>query len=237
MLQAVKPFEEVIKMEIVKGVYQVEGLRGNAYLVEDMGKLILIDTGMPGSDKKIVRAIQKFGYKLTDVSTIVVTHHHPDHVGSLKKMKEITNAKVAVYEAEADFVAGKKPQPKPKSLLVRLFFGPIFAFIKVKPVDVDLTLKDGDKVGRLIAIHVPGHTEGSIALLDSERKVVFVGDALFPKNDAIKLPRSWELSDSAKEKASLEKLSTFNFDIMLSGHGDPIMSEASRKLRFFLFQS
>ena len=46
-------------MEIIKGVYQVEGVRGsNAYLVEDMGKLILIDTGMPGNDKKITTAIQ-----------------------------------------------------------------------------------------------------------------------------------------------------------------------------------
>jgi glyoxylase-like metal-dependent hydrolase (beta-lactamase superfamily II) len=232
MLQAAKPFKVVIKMEIVKGVYQVEGLIGcNAYLVEDMGKLILIDTGMPGSDKKIAKAIQKLGYKLTDVSTIVLTHWHVDHVGSLKKMKEITNAKVAVHEADADFVAGKKPQPKSNNLLIRLFL----AFVKAKPVDVDLMLKDGDRVGRLTVIHTPGHSEGSIALLDNERKVVIVGDTLFTKNDTIKLPPL--ILDSAKEKASLEKLSTFNFDIMLSGHGDPIMNEASRKLRFFLFQS
>jgi hydroxyacylglutathione hydrolase len=233
MLQAVKLFKEVTKMEIVKGVYQVEGVRGsNAYLVEDNGKLILIDTGMPRNDKKIATAIQKLGYKLTDVSTIVLTHHHPDHTGSLKKMKEITNAKVAVHISEADFVAGKT-QPKPNSLIAKLFV----VLVKAKPADVDLTLKDGDKVGRLIVIHVPGHTEGSIALLDSERKVVIVGDALFPKNDAIKLPPARLIADSAEEKASLEKLSKFNFDIMLCGHGNPIMSEASRKLRLFLLQS
>ena len=219
-------------MEIIKGVYQVEGVRGsNAYLVEDMGKLILIDTGMPGNDKKITTAIQKLGYKLTDVSTIVLTHWHVDHVGSLKKIKEITNAKVAVHESDADFVAGKKPQPKSNNLIIRLFL----AFVKAKPVDVDLMLKDGDRVGRLTVIHTPGHSEGNIALLDNERKVVIVGDTLVTKNGAIKHPPL--ILDSAKERASLEKLSTFNFDIMLSGHGDPIMSEASRKLRFFLFQS
>ena len=229
MLKAAKPFKVVIKMEIVKGVYQVEGVKGsNAYLVEDNCELILIYTGMPGNDKKIAIAIQKLGYRLTDVSTIVLTHWHVDHVGSLKKMKEITNAKVAVHESDADFVTGKKPLPKSNNLIIRLFL----ALVKAKPVDVDLMLKDGDRVGRLTVIHTPGHSEGNIALLDSDRKVVIVGDTLVIKNGAIKLPTP--ILDSVKEKASLEKLSTFNFEIMLSGHGTPIMSEASRKLEFFL---
>lgn len=219
-------------MEIVKGIYQVEGLRGsNAYLVEDMGKLILIDTGTPGNEKKITEEIQKTGHKLTDVSTIVLTHWHVDHVGSLKKMKELTNAKVAVHKADADFVAGKKPQPKSDNLLIRLYL----AVVKAKPVDVDLILKDGDKVGRLIVIHTPGHSEGSIALLDSERKVLFVGDTLVTKNGAIKLPPL--ILDQAKERTSIEKLSTLNFDILLSGHGNPITNDASNELKTFLSRS
>lgn len=215
-------------MEIIKGVYQIEGLKGsNAFIVEDKGKLILIDTGTPGKEKKISEEIQKIGYKLTDVSAIVLTHWHVDHVGSLKKMKELTNAKVAVHEADADFVAGKKPQPKSDNLIIRLYL----AVVKAKPVDVDLVLKDGDKVGRLIVIHTPGHSEGSITLLDSERKVLFVGDTLVTKNDSIKLPPL--ILDKAEERASIEKLSTFDFDIMLSGHGNPIINNASSKLKDF----
>jgi hydroxyacylglutathione hydrolase len=229
MLEAVKLFKEVIKVEIVRGIYQIECLKGsNAYLVEDKGKLILIDTGTPGNEKKITDEIQKIGYKLTDVSTIVLTHWHVDHVGSLKKMKELTNAKVAVHEADADFVAGTKPLPKSDNLIVRLYL----AVIKAKPVDVDLILRDGDKVGRLIVIHTPGHSEGSIALLDSERNTVFVGDTLVTKNGAIKLPPL--VLDQAKERTSIEKLSTFNFNIMLSGHGNPIINNASSKLKDFL---
>jgi glyoxylase-like metal-dependent hydrolase (beta-lactamase superfamily II) len=160
-------------------------------------------------------------------SAIVLTHWHVDHVGSLKKMKELTNAKVAVHEADADFVAGKKPQPKSDNLIIRLYL----AVVKAKPVDVDLVLKDGDKVGRLIVIHTPGHSEGSITLLDSERKVLFVGDTLVTKNNSIKLPPL--ILDQAKERASIKKLSTFNFDIMLSGHGKPIINNASNKLKDF----
>ena len=75
-------------LKITEGIYQVEGVNCNVYLVEDGDKLILIDTGLPRSDKKIVKYIEELGRKPHDVSTIVITHFHIDHVGSLKKMKD-----------------------------------------------------------------------------------------------------------------------------------------------------
>jgi glyoxylase-like metal-dependent hydrolase (beta-lactamase superfamily II) len=83
-------------VKIAEGIYQVEGINGNVYLVEDGDKLILIDTGLPRNHKKIISYIEALGRKPTDVSMIVLTHFHIDHVGSAKKMKELTNAKVAV---------------------------------------------------------------------------------------------------------------------------------------------
>jgi glyoxylase-like metal-dependent hydrolase (beta-lactamase superfamily II) len=216
-------------MKIEDGIYQVEGVNGNVYLVEDKDKLILIDTGLPRSNKKIMKTIETLGRKPTDVSTIVLTHFHIDHVGSLKKMKAATNAKVAVHEADAAFVAGKKVPPKPKNLLLKA----LFSFVKAKPVDVDLVLKDGDNVGRLTVIHTPGHSEGSIALLDSERKVMFVGDTIRFMHGKLKgAPERFTL-DADKAKASIGKISKFDFDIMLSGHGEPLMPEASKKIKGF----
>ena len=58
-------------------------------------------------------------------------------------------------------VAGKKAPPKPKNLM----FKALSSIVKAAPVEVDLVLKDNDKVGRLIVIHTPGHSEGSISLL------------------------------------------------------------------------
>jgi glyoxylase-like metal-dependent hydrolase (beta-lactamase superfamily II) len=98
-------------LKITEGIYQVEGVNCNVYLVENGDKLILIDTGLPRSDKKIVKAIEDLGRKPADVSTIVITHFHVDHVGSLRKMKELTGAKVAVHEADADYVDGKRSPP------------------------------------------------------------------------------------------------------------------------------
>ena len=47
-------------MKIVDGIYQVDGINGNVYLVEDGDKLILIDTGLPRSHKKIIKYIESF---------------------------------------------------------------------------------------------------------------------------------------------------------------------------------
>ena len=216
-------------MKIVEGIHQVEGINANVYLVEEGEKLILIDTGLPRNAKKIVMAIEALGRKPTDVSIIVLTHFHIDHVGSAKKMKELTNAKVAVHELDADYVAGKKAPPKPKNLM----FKALSSVFKAAPVECDLLLKDNDKVGRLIVIHTPGHSEGSISLLDAERKVMFVGDTIRFMNGKITgSPEQFTL-DKDKAKDSIRKISTFDFDILLSGHGQPLMPNASQKVKDF----
>lgn len=215
------------RLKITEGIYQVEGVNCNVYLVENGDKLILIDTGLPRSDKKIVKAIEDLGRKPADVSTIVITHFHVDHVGSLRKMKELTGAKVAVHEADADYVDGKRSPPKPKNLMMKA----LSSVVKAAPVDVELRLKEGDKVGGLVVIHTPGHSEGSISLLDTARKVMFVGDAVRFVDGEVQGPPPRFTPDPAKAKESIGKISTFDFDIMLSGHGQPLMEKASQKIK------
>jgi glyoxylase-like metal-dependent hydrolase (beta-lactamase superfamily II) len=216
-------------MKIVDGIYQVEGVNCNVYLVEDGEKLILIDTGLPRNDKKIINYIESLGHKPSDVSTIVITHFHIDHVGSLKKVLETTGSKVAVGEFDAEIVAGKKSPPKSKNLMIRAFS----SVIKPASVEPDLTLKEGDRVGGLTVILTAGHSEGSISLLDTQRRVMFVGDALrFENGKLVESPRQFNL-DSAKAIESIGKISTFDFDVMLGGHGNPLMPNASQKVKDF----
>ncbi len=216
-------------VKIAEGIYQIEGINGNVYLVEDGEKLILIDTGLPRSGNKIIKYLEKLGRNPTDVSTIVLTHFHIDHVGSAKKMKEATGAKVAVHELDADYVAGKRAPPKPKNLIFRAFS----SVVKPSAVEVDLPLNDGDKIGKLRVIHTPGHSEGSISLLDAERKAMFVGDAIRFTDGKITGPPEQFTLDPARAKESIGKIGTFDFDIMLSGHGKPLMPNASQKIKEF----
>jgi glyoxylase-like metal-dependent hydrolase (beta-lactamase superfamily II) len=105
--------------------------------------------------------------------------------------------------------------------------------LRLKPVEVDLVLKDNDKVGRLIVIHTPGHSEGSISLLDAERKVIFAGDAVRFRDGKIEGPPEQFTLDTDKARDSIRKISSFDFDILLSGHGQPLMSNASQKVKDF----
>jgi len=61
----------------------------NCYIIDD-DKLTLIDTGMPNNSDKILAYIKQMGKKPEDVKTIIITHSHIDHIGSLEAMKKAT---------------------------------------------------------------------------------------------------------------------------------------------------
>jgi glyoxylase-like metal-dependent hydrolase (beta-lactamase superfamily II) len=221
-------------MEIVEGVHRVDEAsanmaHANVYLVINGQELAVIDTGTSGNAQKTVAYIQKLGYQPTDVKTIILTHFHMDHMGSAKELKDLTNAKVAVHAEDADYVSGKKPLPKPKNILFRA----VSSFVKPTPVQVDVILKEGDKIANLTVFHTPGHTPGSIALLDEERKVLFAGDTL--RYDGKKVSGAPEqfTADPNQVRESIAKLSTLNFGVMLPGHGEALKPNASEEIKKF----
>jgi glyoxylase-like metal-dependent hydrolase (beta-lactamase superfamily II) len=115
--------------------------------------MLVIDTGTSGNAKKLL-LISKIDHQASEVSTIFLTHYHIDHAANAKEHKDLTKVKVAVPLEDADFVVGKKPFPKPKNILFRA----VSSFIKPTPVEVDVVLKDGDRIGNLTVISVPGHS-------------------------------------------------------------------------------
>ena len=219
-------------MEIVEGIHRVDEAsanmaHSNVYVLIQGDELTVIDTGTAGNAKKIVNYVQKIGRHPSNVSTIILTHCHMDHAGSVKELKDLTGAKVAVHAEDADYVSGKKPLPKPKNVLFRA----VSSFIKLAPVQPDIILKDNDKIGQLTVIHTPGHTSGSIALLDEGKKALFAGDIL--RFDGEKLSGSSEqfTLDMKKAKESIGKISTLSFDVLLGGHGEPLKPNASETVK------
>lgn len=219
--------------EIIPGVYQVDGIRGcHAYIIVDNG-ITVIDTGMSGNVKTILSTIKSLGYGPSDVKRIIVTHSHMDHTGSLKALKDETKALVMAGEADADVIEGKKPMVVPKMpLLIRLLVPLLMPFLKGKPAPVDLRLKDGDKIpvlGELIVVGLPGHSPGNIGLYSPSKKLLFSSDTLRMKGDEFIKPLNYE-GDKAQSLASIKKMGSLDYEIMLSGHNDPIMAGASRKV-------
>jgi glyoxylase-like metal-dependent hydrolase (beta-lactamase superfamily II) len=219
-------------MEIVPGIHQIDGVQGNCYIIA-RDRLILIDTGLPRSSKKILRYISDtLKRDPSELSTIILTHYHIDHTGNVRELKSLTDAKVAVHDADADFVAGKKTPPAPKGRLglpfrlLGMFFRPAF-------VEPDIRLKTGDAITGLACIHTPGHTPGSICLLDPATKVLFAGDIL--KYDGEKLsgaPAQFTM-DTDEARRSINLIATLDFAVLLCGHGIPLTSGAAEKVRDF----
>jgi glyoxylase-like metal-dependent hydrolase (beta-lactamase superfamily II) len=224
--------KEVFEMEIVPGIHRVDGVNANVYIVIDGKDVTVIDTGMPKNAEKILAYAKGIGLEPSRISKIILTHCHVDHAGSAYELKRITGAKVAIHKDDADYVSGRKAMPPPKGgfgMLLKLFS----MFFKFTPVQPDIMLEEKDKVGKLTVIHTPGHTPGSISLYDPKRNVLFVGDTIrFIKGRVEGAPGRFT-PNPQQAKESIGKISKMDFDVMLSGHGDPLMPDASAKIKEF----
>jgi glyoxylase-like metal-dependent hydrolase (beta-lactamase superfamily II) len=219
-------------VEIIQGVHQVDGVNGNSYLVlENDGSLTLIDTGMSTGGKKILDYVRtNLKKQPSDVKTIVITHSHLDHTRGALAIKKATGAKVAIHELDADYLSGKKKLPPPKGAMGLLFriFG---VFFRIPTVEPEMRLKENDRIGSLTVLHTPGHTPGSISLYNQERKLIFVGDAITNREGKISgSPKRFNF-DLQQANKSIEKISTVDFEVLLSGHGEPVKSGGTQKVR------
>lgn len=201
-------------MELLKGVHVIETYATTTLLVDD--RLVLIDTSADADAGKIMDYLSKIRVKPKDLSTIFVTHTHPDHVGGLAAIKHGSPAKVAAHRIEADFIARK-----------RVYDGP--PGVQRHPgTPVDVHLDDGQKHDGLEVIFTPGHTRGSISLLDASRSLLIAGDAANNESGLRPMDDRYNV-DPKQHRESIKKLAKFSFDNAIFGHGAPIKGRASTK--------
>lgn len=217
-------------MEIIKGLHSIDNTGFvNVYLLVEKNGLTIVDTGMPGYAQRIVDYAVTLGYKSSDIKTIALTHADLDHSGSAKQLRELTGARIAIGVLDAPRVEGKLELKALKSLSGRAL-GLMSKFERFETFEPEILLKEGDRVGSLTVIETPGHTDGSICLY-GERAFMFVGDALRgDDNGGVQHPSDAMTYDTKKAWESIKKLSHFECDIMLPGHGKPVMPDASKKV-------
>lgn len=209
-------------MKVAEGIDTVEGLRvGNAYLVRGTDGLLLVDSGTPGSAKRILASIERIGAEPGDLRYIVLTHWHVDHVGGAAELKRRTGAQVAIHALDAPVLAGGELPAKGRrvmGLLLRVF--------RVAPLVADVALRSGDVIGGLEVVHVPGHTAGSIALRRADG-VVFSGDALLgDRHGRVRDPDLSLALDPALALASAARIRALPHRLLLAGHGAPATASA-----------
>ena len=219
--------------EITPNAHQLTIRGANVILIVEK-ELTLIDTGIRGSSPHIIDFIHHLGRSPEEISLIILTHNHIDHMGGLAELKQLTSAKVAIHKADI----GERKNPPPADSRYRLPLDQLSSTLRsvfsVKFSDIDIQLEDGEvlkPLGGLEVIHTPGHTQGSISLFSRQNKLLIVGDALRKRRKTLHLPPKMASSDLTQALDSVKRIAQLDFGILCFGHGLPLSDDVHTKLQ------
>ena len=203
-----------------------------SYLALGKKRAVVIDTGTGIGDlKQVINELTALPV------SIVNTHTHWDHIGSNHQFKEIAcfNDKDCIRKLQEGADTQRLlPSVTGDSIWKPLPEGFDASTWKIPPVEPTSLLEDGDLVDlgerTLEVIHTPGHSPGSVCLLDKKNKILFTGDTFFP-GPLYAYPEDVNIEDYT---ASLQKLKDRmdEYDYLCSGHNDPwIKSEVIARVK------
>jgi glyoxylase-like metal-dependent hydrolase (beta-lactamase superfamily II) len=219
-------------MELMKGVHRIPANANSVLLIDD--RVLLFDTTHEATAKPILDYLPKARLQAKDIAAIILTHTHPDHANGLHSVKaQAPRARVAAHEADADFISKKVPnypgppvngQPSPW-----------------QGVPVDDRLKDGQRYEELRVLHCPGHTPGTIALLDERRSLLIAGDTFATTDTGSAKGFAADLGvgpmsdnyniDPKAHRDGIRRLARIEFDAAIVGHGEAVMQGASKRIQ------
>jgi len=186
-------------------------LMANSYLILDESPC-LIDVG--GDPSFIVRAVSRY-VNPKEIEYVFLTHSHFDHAMASPDLKRWFGCKIVMHELEFELLRSGY------SLFGYRFY-----------VEPDVLVRGGEvfELGscRLIVIHTPGHTPGSVCYYEPDRKWLFSGDTVFAHGafGRVDLPGG----DGLQLIASLESLLSLDVDSLYPGHEEVVESNAKEHI-------
>jgi hydroxyacylglutathione hydrolase len=178
--------------------------------------ITLIDTGVAGGEVQIFDNIRSSGRSPSEIALIVLTHSHPDHIGSASAIQQKSGCSIAAHPAERAWIEDVDLQNRERPV-------PGFATLVGGSVNIDHELNDMDSIepdeireGEIQVFSTPGHSAGSISLFMHNEGALFSGDA-------IPLPGDLPVYDDALLSVrSVNKLRTVRgIRVLLSSWDEP----------------
>ncbi len=176
----------------------------NAYVLVRGKEAAVVDTGTPNNASKIADVVRTAGLGWDAVHHVILTHYHPDHIGSVGEILAAA-AKATAYAGAADIAQIKSPRP-------------------IKAVG------DNDEVFGLRVIATPGHTAGHVCVFDPAGSLLVLGDAMSNIDNKLGGPSPQYTADMAQAHQSVKKLAGLKFQRAFFGHGEPIDKGASEAI-------
>ena len=215
--------------KITDGVYAIidlyhpaEGAGTNAGFIIDQGNVVVIDSGMSvASGQFIWSQILKINDKIDHV-TLILTHHHSDHVFGMRVFKE-KGAKIIAHQkiVEPLKIGGRGY----KEFIVKQcqiteeqgdeIFGDVRFFEPDKLIQNDLRLRIGDMI--LVVLATPGHVADELCVYHAQSKTLFAGDTIY---EGMPLTTRFGGINEWKEWIDqLDRLKQLIIDTICPGHG------------------
>jgi glyoxylase-like metal-dependent hydrolase (beta-lactamase superfamily II) len=224
----------------------------HALVGKDGWALIDAGMGMPDSRTAFTAGLERAGLSIETLRTIVLTHHHPDHIGLSAELQEQSGAAVYMHpidEASLQVIwSGTMPDKfrRVSKFLMRhglppteLWFSQVDpevmrTIIRVPPHEAITPVEDGEYID-LVGEHyqviwTPGHTDGHICLFRERDGVFLAADHVLPRiTPNIGLYSQYDRPNPLGDYLqSLAKVATLPASIVLPGHGDPLSDLAGR---------
>lgn len=222
-------------MEVLPGIHRVDGVIANVYLIVEPQGLTLIDTGILGSANKILDYVRGIGHTPHDITTILLTHQHVDHVGGAADLARATGADVLAHPLDAPAIEGKARRDVPRGPMGLMFRAVLLP--RLKPVQVAAHITGGETLpmlqrdGGLRVVAAPGHTYGEVTFYVSGRKLLIAGDAYRHGGGRIVPSPNMFNRDNMKTLRSIVELANLEVTASLCGHGAPILQGADALLK------
>ena len=237
--------------EVAHAIHRVSGGITNFYLIEEGGRLTLVDAGTPADWVLLQRALTARGYQPSDVEAVLLTHAHADHTGFAEQARAEAGARVFVHHADRHVAKGARPGKNDGSMARYLLRAEFYRTAlslsrrggsKVVPILEVSGFGDGEVIdvpGRPRAVHAPGHTPGNAVVFLSRRRVLFSGDTMVTRNPLTgragpQIMPSGFNQDTPAALRSLAVLHGLDADTVLPGHGDPWTGGAAEAARLAL---
>ncbi len=227
----------MLHRDVADGVHRIGEHFVNWYLVEENGRLTVVDAGLPASWASLLAALEGIGRAPGDIEALVLTHAHFDHIGFAERARAEFGVPVWVHENDVPLT--RRPwlymtERSPLSYLSRKNLPIVSSLVRagaarVGPIGEVRRFGDEgvlDVPGSPRVLFTPGHTLGHCALHFPERDAVISGDALVthdPYTDTRgpRIVARGATADSERALDSLDLLAKTGAGTLLPGHGEP----------------